>query len=386
MSTHDRNSDVIVIGGGITGCAAAYFLSSDGLDVTLIEKDKPAAHASGFAFGMVSPSFRASENSSPVERLLAISVNLHHWFARSLHQDSGVEYEARFKAGLHLALNDADVARLKPAGVAAYRSNDWRKERQDIRWLAYGELSHIEARVSTDVIGALYVGDQLEVSPGQLTEALWKAAEAKGAKMVNASALEIRAECGKVTGVETTDDLYMTDSVILAAGPWCEKILMSGFDTSYLSLPVRPLKGEILRFDIGEQPAMPVSLWWGSDYASCKPDGLLYAGTTEEDAGFDEAPTEAGRNKIIDSVINVLPFVKDAHVSKQTACLRPVSPDGLPVVGDIADIEGLVVATAGGRSGIELGPGIGKVAAEFAVGNRALVSNLFKDLSPNRFK
>lgn len=381
-----KHSDVIVIGGGITGCAAAYFLSSDGLDVTLIEKDKPAAHASGFAFGLVSPSFRASDNASAVERLLSISVNLHHWFARSLHQESGVEYESRLKAGLHLALNDADVARLKPAGVAAYRSNEWHKERQDIRWMAYGELSHVEARISTDVIGALYIGGQLEVSPSQLTEALWKAAEAKGAKMLNAAAEEIRAQCGKVEGVETTDGLYTADIVILAAGPWCERILMSGFDTSYLTLPVAPLKGEILRFDIGEQPAMPVSLWWDSDYASCKPDGLLYAGTTEEDAGFDEQPTESGRNKIIDSVVDVLPFVKDAKVAKQTACLRPVSSDGLPIVGDIDGIEGLVVATAGGRSGIELGPGIGKVAAEFAVGNRAIVSNLFKNLSPNRFK
>ena len=376
--------DAIVIGGGISGCAAAYYLSSNGHRVALVEKDSLAAHASGFAFGSLYTRFQPPSGSPPIEWFRAESIDLHHQLAQTLPELTGVGYHFKEKAGLVLAFDDSDVAQLKPTGAASFLRSEWPSDRQDVRWLAYGELSHIDARISTDVIGALYLGGMTEVSPRGLTEALWAAAEQQGAEMVNAEVLAIDAVDGAVSGVTTTDGAIAGDVVVLAAGPWSRTLLKQGAATSHLDLPVLPLKGEILRYDLGDEPPSPVSLWWGSDYASSKPDGLLHVGVTHADVGFDEEPSNEGREEIRLSAERALPFLASKQVAHHTACLRPVTPDGLPIVGEMPGVRGLVVASGGGPIGIELGPAIGKLAADVATGQSDQGST-YSGFSPARF-
>ena len=376
--------DAIVIGGGISGCAAAYFLSSQGQSVALIEKDSLAAHASGFAFGSLYTRFKPPNGSPPIEWFRAESIDLHHELAQALPELTGSDYHFQEKAGLILAFDESEVAQLKPSGAASFLRDEWPEDRQDIRWLAYGELSHIDARVSTDVLGALYLGGMTEVSPSGLTNALWVAAEQNGAEWINAEVSSIEAVDGAVKEITTSNGAIPGGVVVLAAGPWCRKLLLRGETTSHIDLPVTPLKGEILRYDLGDEPPVPVSLWWGADYASSKPDGLLHVGATHSDAGFDEAISDEGREEISRSAQRVLPFLAHRRVARQTACLRPVTPDGLPIVGEIAGISGLVVATGGGPIGIELGPAIGKLAAEIATGQSENGAR-YAGFNPDRF-
>jgi glycine oxidase len=378
------NYDAIVIGGGISGCATAYYLSSSGQSVALIEKDAPAAHASGFAFGSLHTQFQPPSSGPPIEWFRAESIDLHHELAKSLPEASGIEYHFKEKAGLVLAFDESDVGYLKPTGAAAFLRDAWPTDRQDLRWLAYGELSHIDARISTDVIGALYLGGMTEISPSGLTKALWSAAERNGAVMINSEVSSIDIVDGRATEVITAQDTFNAGGIVLAAGPWSKLLLSRGGSTSHLNLPVTPLKGEILRYDLGDEPPVPVSLWWGSDYASSKPDGLLYVGTTHTDAGLNEQPSEAGREQIRCSAEKALPFLAGKSIAKQTACLRPAPPDGLPIIGEFPGISGLVVATGGGAIGIELGPAIGKLAADIAT-NRTETTAKYNAFSPARF-
>src|SRR5262249_56280968 len=94
-------------------------------------------------------------------------------------------------------------------------------------------------------------------------------------------------------------------------------------------IDVRPLKGQILRL---QAPGPPVvcSVGWGHNYATTKTDGLLWAGTTEEEAGFDEESTPTARDEIGAALMKMLPAMADAQVAHQTASLRPVASDGLP--------------------------------------------------------
>lgn len=376
--------DAIVIGGGISGCATAHYLSSKGLSVALVEKDSVASHASGFAFGSLYTRFQPPNGSPPIEWFRAESIDLHHDLAQALPEQTGSSYHFREKAGLILAFNEDEVSQLKPTGAASFLRDEWPADRQDVRWLAYGELSHIEARVSTDVIGALYLGGMTEVSPGCLTHSLWEAAKQNGSELTNAEVTAINVVDGAVTGVSTSVGPISAGVVVLAAGPWSRTLLRQGESTSHIDLPVMPLKGEILRYDLGDEPPVPVSLWWGSDYASSKPDGLLHVGATHSDAGFDEEASNEGRQDIRRSAERVLPFLANRRVSQQTACLRPVTPDGLPIVGELQGVKGLVVATGGGPIGIELGPAIGKLAAEIASGQSENGSR-YSGFSPARF-
>lgn len=380
--------DAIVIGAGIVGASTAYCLSRKGFRVGIIERDAPAAHASGFAFGMVSAQFNVSEESPAADRLLSRSVDLHHRLPEELQSEFGLRYHSAIKTGVRLARDATEAAYLKQIGVSGFRAAAANlKNRSDLRWLEYGALSHIEARISEDVIGGLYIGGQLEVDPHGVTESLVQAVlTSTNTELLIGKVSIIQIENGMVSGVCVNGEVLETRRVVLAAGPWSPVVLRNSPGAEHVNLPITPLKGQIIRCNIGDEIPMPVSIWWGDDYAATKPDGLLYAGTTEEaDAGYDATPTAEARQSIWDSAVSVLPFLKDMTVAYQTACLRPIAPDRLPVVGEAPGIEGLLIATGGGRQGIEFGPGMGELACEYVTGENEQLLGEYADLSPSRF-
>jgi glycine oxidase len=365
--------DVAVIGGGIAGCAAAYYLTRLGAQVTLFEKDSVASHASGFAFGGILTRWDL-DSGDPLSGLSALSDRLHGELSRELAAESGVDPQYVRKPAVFLALTEREAASYRSTYRAlAAQAN---AGRSDARWLGHGELSHIEARISDRVLGGLYAGGALEVEPYKLTLGLWQSAERRGAKLVNREVTGITLSGHRAIGVEAGGDRHAAGAVVIANGPWAAE---AGRWLG-VPIPVTPLKGQILRLD-APGPAIEVSLWWGGDYVSSKPDGLVWAGTTEEHAGFDESPTPAARDRITKSLVSVLPYLAGAKLVKQTACLRPLSADRLPIIGPVPGVEGVFVATGAGRNGIELGPGIGRTAAQLAAGERpeADVSRLTLD-------
>ena len=91
-----------------------------------------------------------------------------------------------------------------------------------------------------------------------------------------------------------------------------------------------------------------------------KPDGLVWCGTTEEWRGFDNRSLEATRNNLVEWADAVLPGVGQGELVLHTACLRPVTPDWLPIIGKMPGYENLAVVTGAGKKGILLGPGMAK--------------------------
>jgi len=120
-------------------------------------------------------------------------------------------------------------------------------------------------------------------------------------------------------------------------------------------------------------PPLKISLWWDTDYATTKSDGLTWIGTTEEEVDFDDRTTDAARDRIIASAVGMLPYLEDAELVQQTACLRPMTPDKMPVIDAEAGPEGLVISTGGGRQGIALGPGMGIATAALVAGTESPV-------------
>ena len=94
-------------------------------------------------------------------------------------------------------------------------------------------------------------------------------------------------------------------------------------------------------------------------------DGRLLLGGTEDRAGFDEAPSASGRERILAGAERLLPGIGQARVREHWAGLRPVTPDGLPIVGLAPGRENVYLATGAGRKGILYSAGIGLATAEF---------------------
>ncbi|HEY8740816.1 MAG TPA: FAD-dependent oxidoreductase, partial [Candidatus Dormibacteraeota bacterium] len=148
-------------------------------------------------------------------------------------------------------------------------------------------------------------------------------------------------------------------------------------------LPVTPLRGQILRLQAGEPP-LRTCIMYGKNYLLDKGDGLTVVGTTEEAVGFRPRPTRGGRAAVLAAVLKLAPSLGEAAVVQHTACLRPLSADGMPLIGTVPGIDGLVVAAGHGRQGILLGPITGQLTAALALGMPPLLS--LTDFAPGRFR
>ena len=93
-------------------------------------------------------------------------------------------------------------------------------------------------------------------------------------------------------------------------------------------------------------------------------DGLVWCGTTEVDEGFNKEPTEAAKAKIWGAAAELMPELAHATLVKHTACLRPLTPDYMPIVGRAPCWENVYLATGAGKKGILLSTGMGKSTAD----------------------
>ena len=130
-----------------------------------------------------------------------------------------------------------------------------------------------------------------------------------------------------------------------------------------LYLPVDPLKGEILRMEL-QGRALGQDILGSDAYLRPKPDGLVWCGTTEEWRGFDAAPSDSARKSILEGAIRLMPDMAQATLVEHTACLRPVTPDWLPIIGRAPGCDNVYLATGAGKKGILLSPAMGKAVAD----------------------
>ena len=365
-------TEVVIIGGGIVGISTAYYLARAGVKSVVVERDAVGSHASGFAYGGLSP-LAGAGIPGPVSALAEEGMRLHRELATSLLEETGVNTEFRLRPSLSLAFTEAEAASAQ-AGLS------WQRERDDfsVRWLDSAETRSVEPRISEEAIGALFVEDGADVEPYRLSLAMAGAAERIGATIRHGNVTGLNRQGAKVTSVEIEGEKLACDRVVVATGPW------SGAAGAWLgvNIDVRPLKGQILRL---RAPGAPFhcSVGWAANYATTKPDGLLWTGTTEEDVGFDERPTTGGRDSIMGSLLKMVPSLTEAQLVQQTACVRPLSSDGLPVLGPVDGWEGVYVATGAGRKGILLGPAMGRATADLIVNGASDIP--IDALGPGRF-
>src|SRR5438874_12127094 len=151
-------SRVVVIGGGVIGCAAAERLTLDGHEVTLLERDQLGAHASGAAAGELSPSQLDSDTQA-----LAMFPEV----VARIEKDSALTVEYRLQQGLKPAFTDQQAEELH-AGEG--------------RWLDARECRMAEPALSPDVVGAMLI-EHGHLTPPRFVRALARAAASRGANI-----------------------------------------------------------------------------------------------------------------------------------------------------------------------------------------------------------
>ena len=371
MATDRR--DVIIVGGGIIGCLTAYLLAREGLKVTIVEADSVGSHASGFAFGGLGP----LEGAGIPDPLLGFSVwclERHASLAPELEEASGVDTQFHLRDRLILAFDDSEVRRAKEE-IA------WQKDVKGfhVEWLDQSDVLKVEPRTNPECLGASYAQGTGAIEAYRYNLAAAQAAEKFGAEFLLRRVTGLLSQGGRCTGVTLETGQLEAGAVVLAAGPWTQQVS----DWCGVKLPVSPLKGQVVRLQLTTDP-MRASLNYDGSYAASKPDGLIWAGTTEEDAGFDENITTQARDKILGDLLKMAPSLADAELVQQTACLRPISADGLPIVGKVPGWENLYVGTGSGRKGILWSTGMCHGLADLMVKGSTDVPGV-ASLDPARF-
>ena len=366
------STDIVIVGGGIVGMAAAYYLAKSGVPSVVVERDAIGSHASGFAYGGLSP-LSGFGIPGPQAQIAMTGMRLHRELSKMLLEETGIDVDFRMRSSLALAFTEAEVQKLRA-------SLSWQQQQPGytVRWLDPAEARRVEPRIADETLGATLTEGGGAVEPYRLVLALTRAAERLGVRVRHGRVIGLRRDGGRVTGVVLEREVLSCAAAVLALGPW------SAEASSWIGVPidVRPLKGQIIRL---QAPGPPVvcSVGWGHNYATTKTDGLLWAGTTEEEAGFDEDSTLAARDEIGSALLKMLPAMADAQLAQQTACLRPVASDGLLVLGRVPGLDHVYVATGGARKGILYGPAMGQAIADLVLARDPQVA--LGAFAPGRF-
>ena len=347
-----ESTGVVVIGGGIVGCSVAYYLGKLGVKCTIVEQDTVAGHSSGFALGGLNP----LGVPGPLNNLSLDSFRLHQGLSESLKEETGIDTEFELHTSLVLAYSELEAHAMQLGLTLLGNQEGFTAE-----WKNNTDILAIEPRLAGGLLGGIVIQYVGLVEPYKLALGFLQAAEKMGSHMRHGTVTGLKFDSDRVTAVLVGNEEIPCDTVVLAMGAWSR----DAANWIGMDIPTSPLKGQILRLRVPGPPMTYVS--WGHNYAVTKPDDVVWVGTTEEDMGFDETPTLEARKWIMESVVEVLPHLMDAQLVRQTACLRPATPDNLPFLGKTFGKEGVIIATGGGRKGIHLSPVMGKIVADLVV-------------------
>ncbi|AOK52179.1 D-amino acid dehydrogenase small subunit [Burkholderia stagnalis] len=413
---------VVVLGSGVVGVASAYYLARAGHEVTVIDREAGPALETSFAnAGQISPGYAAPWAAPGVplkavkwmfEKHAPLAIRLDgtrfqlQWMwqmlrnctaeryavnkgrmvrlaeysrdcIQALRADTGIGYEGRTGGTLQLfrtqqQLDGAakDIAVLRDANVP-------------FELLSPAELKNAEpalAAVSHKLTGGLRLpGD--ETGDCQLfTTRLAALAEGLGVKFRYNTPIDALAIAGgKIAGVQCGSEMVRADAYVVALGSYSTR-----FISNLMKIPVYPLKGYSITAPIVDEAAAPVSTVLDETYkiAITRFDRRIRVGGMAEIVGFDKRLRDARRETLEMCVNDLFPGGGDTSKATFWTGLRPMTPDGTPIVGR-TPVSNLFLNTGHGTLGWTMSCGSGQLIADLISGKMPAIQA--DDLSVHRY-
>ena len=333
---------VVVCGAGVIGAAVAYFLSRRGVAVTVVERSGVACAASGKSGGFLALDWC---DDSPLGPLARTSFALHADLAKEIGTDYGYRRMDTFMM----------TARERTSVSGGHRV-------AAPPWLD-------GAGAVTAALGS--TATTAQIHPARFTTALLDEARARGATLRIGIVEEVVQRDGAARGVKVSGDIIDADAVVLAMGPWTNRV--GG------KLPL-PKVGGLKSFSITlAAPGVPAHALF-VDYRTAagqhldpeifpRPDGEVYVCGVSDPTPLPDSPEEVAVSDeacetLARAAGRVSTTLAAAHIARRQACYRPVTDDGLPIIGRVPGIAGAYVATGHGPWGMLNAPATGLALAE----------------------
>jgi glycine/D-amino acid oxidase-like deaminating enzyme len=344
---------VVICGGGVIGACTAWFLSRRQVEVVVIERTGVACAASGKSGGFLALDWC---DGTPLAPLARRSFALH--------------------AELAAKLGGWDYRRLDTLGIAASARRALRGSAALPDWVARDAV--LQQQLGTTETTA-------QVHPEKFTRGMMDAAIAQGARLQIGEVTGLVRDGDRVRGVLVGGGALDADAVLLAVGPW------SLLACQWLPLPpVYGLKGHSVIVQSGAA-ASPHALFVecetedGAVHAPevfPRPDGTTYVCGLPGQAPLPLDPAEVVTDAAAQATLNAMlrrfaPRLAEAEVVAAQACYRPVTQDGLPLMGAVPGVAGAYVATGHSVWGMLNAPATGEAMAALIVEGRAAI-----DLAP----
>jgi len=400
-----KSADVVIIGGGIVGCSAAYFLARQGVSVALFEKGRIAGEQSGRNWGWV-----RQQGRSPVELpLMMRSLRLWQELPRDLGEDIG------FTQGgsLYRAEDSAQLAELELWLPVA------RTHSLDTRMVSGRELDKLLKSDGRKWAGGMHTASDARAEPSRATAAIARAARRSGAHIVSRCAVRgIERSAGRVQAVITEHGVVTTRAVVCAGGAWtrlfCGALGVTvpqlavlgtvarmapttqvlegeawspgiairrradgGYTIAHGSSFVHSLTPATFRFAAKFFPALrqgheSLRLTFGREFfkALATPSRwrLDAPSPFEHERMLDPAPERRVLDQMRKALERWFPEIATVPFVETWGGIIEASPDVLPIISSVDDPAGFFIATGFSGHGFGIGPGAGKLIADMVSG------------------
>ncbi|ELM3740341.1 D-amino acid dehydrogenase [Yersinia ruckeri] len=414
---------IIILGSGVVGVASAWYLAKEGHEVTVIDRQPgPAQETSAANAGQISPGYAAPWAAPGVplkaikwmfQRHAPLAVRLdgssfqlrwmwqmlkncstsHYMTNKSrmvrlaeysrdclkdLREDTGIQYQGRqggtlqlFRTAQQFDSATKDIAVLTDAGVP-------------YQLLTAEQLSTIEpalAKVADKLTGGLRLPNDETGDCRIFTEQLAKMAEAAGVKfMFNRTVDKVLVDGNQIIGVLCGNEVIKGDAYVVAFGSYSTALL-----DGLVSIPVYPLKGYSLTIPIIDPAAAPRSTVLDETYkiAITRFDDRIRVGGMAEIVGFNTQLEQARRETLEMVVQDLYPDAGKVEQATFWTGLRPMTPDGTPIVGR-TQYKNLYLNTGHGTLGWTMACGSGQLLADIISGRQTTIAA--DDLSVARYR
>lgn len=352
MSMH-----VVVAGGGIVGCMTALELLKRGCDVTLVDRNVVASQTSGESSwagaGILFP-LLPWMYADEVNQLTMTGAGIYPEFCQELLAETGIDPEYRCSGMLLLPAFDMAQAQQWGADNGV-------------------EMVHIEASAYPAVQSlageqALWLPGVGQVRPPNVLQAMRAYLLKRGVRLLEKTELKPLQLQEKLESWETqSGEVLHADRFVVTSGAWSFDLLK---DTA-AKLNIKPMRGQILLY---QQPTggLEHMIYREGFYMVPRRDGVMLAGSTLEDVGFDPATTEEVRGELQAKAEAILPALKHQPVLKHWSGLRPGTPENLPTISEHPHVKNLFLNTGHFRYGLTMAPCAARMVAALIYGENPL--------------